>query len=193
MRAGFDGVYLDTPLAYEELDLTRVPGQTPGGLARAMVDLIVRISRYAKSQRPGFLIVPQNSPELRAYHAATPGRSTASAWKSCIFRATDKPCSESYCAENLTDARALRAAGKFVLAVDYATRPDNIRAACARYRQGRFRGLRHHARPRSRSAAPCPPPPPEPTTPTEPVTRRIPRGNSKCPRPSESSGWATSA
>jgi cysteinyl-tRNA synthetase, unknown class len=139
LRAGFDGVYLDTPLAYEELDLRLVPGQTRNGLARAMVDLIVRIAAYAKAQRPAFWVVPQNSPELRrfaGYTAAIDGIGM----EELFFLATDRPCTEDFCAENLADARALRDAGKLVLAVDYATRADNVRAACARYRTERFAG-----------------------------------------------------
>ena len=139
LRAGFDGVYLDTPLAYEQLDLTLVPGQTRDSLARAMVDLIVRISGYAKARRPGLLVVPQNSPELRrlpGYTAAIDGIGM----EELFYRATDDPCAASYCAENLGDTQALRTAGKFVLAVDYANRAGNVRAACGRYRQEGFAG-----------------------------------------------------
>jgi cysteinyl-tRNA synthetase len=138
-QAGFDGVYLDTPLAYEELDLKLVPGQTRDSLARAMVDLIVRISRYAKSSQPNLLVVPQNSPELRTL----PGYASAIdgiGMEELFFQATDQPCTGSHCAENLGDTRALRKAGKLVLAVDYATRTGNVRAACAGYRQEGFAG-----------------------------------------------------
>ena len=139
LRAGFDGVYLDTPLAYEELDLSMVPGQSRDSLARAMVDLIVRISQYAKARDPGFLIVPQNSPELRDY----PGYVSAIdgiGMEELFFQATDKPCTEDWCAENLDNTRALLKAGKFVLAVDYASKPKNIRTACQRYAQEHFAG-----------------------------------------------------
>ncbi|MFC4011074.1 endo alpha-1,4 polygalactosaminidase [Nonomuraea purpurea] len=134
IRAGFDGVYLDTPLAYEEIDLKRVPGETRAGLARKMSDLIVQISRYAKRARPGFLIVPQNSPELRlqrGYVEAIDGIGM----EELFFKATDKPCTEDWCRENLEHALALRRLGKAVLATDYARRPANIAAACARYRR----------------------------------------------------------
>ncbi|MEV6303587.1 endo alpha-1,4 polygalactosaminidase [Actinoplanes sp. NPDC051861] len=139
LRAGFDGVYLDTPLAYEQLDLSAAQGRDRDGLARAMTDLIVRISGYAKDRRPGFLIVPQNSPELRhqrGYTAAVDGIGM----EELFFEATDERCTADYCAENLAETRALRDAGKFVLAVDYATRPAPVRAACARYRAERFTG-----------------------------------------------------
>jgi cysteinyl-tRNA synthetase len=57
-----------------------------------------------------------------------------------FFQATDRPCTEDYCAENLANARALRDAGKIVLAVDYASRPRNVLAACRRYAAERFAG-----------------------------------------------------
>ena len=154
LAAGFDGAYLDTPLAYEEVELSLVPRQTRDGLARAMVDLLVRISRYAKSVRPDFLVVPQNSPELRSY----PGYVDAIdglGMEELFFQATDRPCTEDFCTENLENARAVRDAGKFVLAVDYATRPDNIRAACARYRSEGFAGY-VSVQELDRIATPCP-------------------------------------
>jgi len=139
LRTGFDGVYLDTPLAYEELDLSMVRGWTRDELARAMVKLIVRISRYAKARHPGFWIFPQNSPELRQY----PGYVSAIdgiGMEELFFRATDRRCVEDYCAENLANTRALRDEGKLVLAVDYASRPRSIRIACRRYAEEHFAG-----------------------------------------------------
>ena len=44
-----------------------------------------------------------------------------------FFLATDEPCTADWCAENLADTRALRDAGKFVLAVDYAARAGDVR------------------------------------------------------------------
>ena len=139
LNAGFDGVYLDTPLAYEELDLALVPGRTRANLARAMADLVIRMSRYAKQRDPGFLIFPQNSPELRT-QAGYVDAIDGIGMEELFFLATDQPCVEDYCAENLRNTRALRKAGKLVLAVDYADKPDNVRAACARYRDEGFAG-----------------------------------------------------
>ncbi|MFF4194401.1 endo alpha-1,4 polygalactosaminidase [Nonomuraea sp. NPDC001831] len=132
LRAGFDGVYLDTPLAYEEIDLKRVPGESRATLARKMSDLIVQISGYAKKVRPGFFVVPQNSPELRlqpGYVRAIDGIGM----EELFVKATDKPCVEDWCRENLAHALALRKLGKAVLATDYARRPAGIAAACAAY------------------------------------------------------------
>lgn len=139
LKAGFDGVYLDTPLAYEQIDLSLVPGQTRESLATSMVALIQRISRYAKGRRPTFRIVPQNSPELRRY----PGYTDAVdgiGMEELFYQATDKKCTEDFCGENLADTRALRDAGKFVLAVDYARDPAHVKDACQRYRTEHFAG-----------------------------------------------------
>ena len=138
LAAGYDGAYLDTPLAYEEIDLGLVPGRDRAGLARAMSELVGRISRYAKQRRPGFWIVPQNSPELRhqpGYLAAIDGIGM----EELFYLATDRPCVADFCAENLAETRALRAAGKLVLAVDYVTGPARVHA-CSRYRSEGFAG-----------------------------------------------------
>ncbi|TDB76722.1 glycoside hydrolase [Micromonospora sp. KC723] len=153
LRAGFDGVYLDTPLAYEEISLARTGGRGRARLAADMTALIVRISTYAKARRPGFLIVPQNSPELReqpGYTAAIDGIGM----EELFYLAMDEPCTRDWCAENLAHTRALRDAGKFVLAVDYAVRAEHVRAACRRYRAERFAGT-VTVRALDRLTAPC--------------------------------------
>jgi cysteinyl-tRNA synthetase len=139
LAAGFDGVYLDTPLAYEEIDLALTPGWTRDRLGRAMADLIIRMSQYAKARNPDFWIVPQNSPELRDYAGYTEAIDGIG-MEELFFQATDKPCVEEFCATNLDNARALRDAGKLVLAIDYASDDRNVRAACARYRSEGFAG-----------------------------------------------------
>ncbi|MGH3713326.1 MAG: endo alpha-1,4 polygalactosaminidase [Micromonosporaceae bacterium] len=139
IAAGFDGVYLDTPLAYEEIDLKLVSGETRETLGRKMVDLIVKISRYAKSAKPGFWIFPQNSPELARYSGYTRAIDGIG-MEELFFLATDEACTQDFCAENLAATRRLRDAGKLVLAVDYAERPGNRSTACRRYRQERFVG-----------------------------------------------------
>ncbi|WP_412539605.1 endo alpha-1,4 polygalactosaminidase [Longispora sp. K20-0274] len=133
-RAGFDGVYLDTPLAYEEIDLKTVQGESRESLGRKMADLIVRIAKYSP-----LLVFPQNSPELRKYSGYTEAIDGIG-MEELFFLATDKPCDESFCPENLGETRALRKAGKTVLAVDYATRPENVRKACASYAAEDFAG-----------------------------------------------------
>jgi cysteinyl-tRNA synthetase len=60
--------------------------------------------------------------------------------ESLFFLPADIPCTDPYCRTNLEAARALRKAGKAVLAIDYADKPQNITAACRRYQQERFIG-----------------------------------------------------
>nr|BFF23250.1 hypothetical protein GCM10025732_12150 [Glycomyces mayteni] len=134
--AGFDGVYLDVPNAYEEIDLDLVPGETRETLARKMADLVIAADEHAGD---GLAILPQNSPELAdqdGYLDAIDGIGIEELW----FLNADTPCDEDWCAENLANTRAVHDAGKLVLAVDYAADPANKAAACAHYAEEGFAG-----------------------------------------------------
>lgn len=139
LAAGFDGVYLDTPLAYEEIDLALLPGTGRAELGRRMVDLIMRISAYVKRVNPAFEVYPQNSPELRE-HSGYVDAIDGIGMEELFFRATDEPCTADFCAENLAATRKLKEAGKTVLAVDYATSVEHRAEACRRYREEGFEG-----------------------------------------------------
>jgi cysteinyl-tRNA synthetase, unknown class len=58
IEAGFDGVYLDRVDIYEMWLKDRPSAQAD------MATFVTKISAYAKSRRPGFLVVPQNGEEL---------------------------------------------------------------------------------------------------------------------------------
>ncbi|GAA1676725.1 endo alpha-1,4 polygalactosaminidase [Glycomyces endophyticus] len=134
--AGFDGVYLDVPNAYEEIDLALVPGETRETLARKMADLVIAVDEYTAG---GLAVLPQNSPELieqDGYLDAVDGIGIEELW----FLNADTPCDEDWCAENLANTRAIRDAGKLILAVDYAADPANKAAACAHYADEGFSG-----------------------------------------------------
>ncbi|NUQ89771.1 MAG: glycoside hydrolase [Glycomyces artemisiae] len=134
--AGFDGVYLDVPNAYEEIDLALVPGETRDTLARKMADLVIAADDYTAD---GLAILPQNSPELvdqDGYLDAIDGIGIEELW----FLNADTPCDEEWCAENLANTRAIHDAGKLILAVDYAADPANKAAACAHYAEEGFWG-----------------------------------------------------
>ena len=136
LAAGFNGAYLDMVVTYEEIS-TRTAGMDDEARAQAMVDLIAAISKYAKERDPAFKIVPQNAPELYTrpgYLDAIDGLGI----EELYFLATDEPCTADWCAENREAALAISAAGKLVLTVDYATRPDNIRAAYTHSRADGF-------------------------------------------------------
>ncbi|GAB3648142.1 endo alpha-1,4 polygalactosaminidase [Glycomyces tarimensis] len=139
LAAGFDGVYLDVPNAYEEIDLELVPGKDRERLALEMVELIVRAKDHLAARRPGFEVLPQNAPELRefpGYMEAIDGIGV----EELFFLATDEPCGRDWCAENLEHVRAIAEAGKRVLAVDYAVEEDHRAAACERYAEEGFTG-----------------------------------------------------
>ncbi|GLZ80708.1 hypothetical protein Afil01_55150 [Actinorhabdospora filicis] len=139
IASGFTGAYLDVPNAYEEIDLSLVPGETRESLGRKMAELIVKISKYAKEKKPGFRILPQNSPELREY----PGYLDAVdglGIEELFYLATDEKCEEDFCGENLDHVRALKAAWKIILAVDYADDPAHRSDACARAKAEGFAG-----------------------------------------------------
>lgn len=129
LAAGFDGIYMDTPLAYFEIDLALVPGETRETLARKMVDLIMRISQYAKGKKSDFWIFPQNSPELREYAGYTEAIDGIG-MEELFYLNADDPCNKEWCPENLKHTQALKKAGKMVLAVDYALQSANITDAC---------------------------------------------------------------
>ena len=139
LNAGFDGAYLDVPNAYEEIDLSLVPAETRDTLGAKMAQLIVRASAYAKARRAGFQIVPQNSPELQRFPGYTRAIDGLGV-EELFYLATDENCIEDFCGENLDSVRALHRAGKFILAVDYATRPGNVAQACARDAAEEFYG-----------------------------------------------------
>lgn len=127
LEAGFDGAYLDMIVTYEEIPADAA-GTDRADLAQKMVDLIARLSAYAKARNPEFKVVPQNAPELRTvpgYLGAVDGLGM----EELYFLATDRACTQSWCLENRNNAAAIRAAGKLVLTVDYATIAANTDSA----------------------------------------------------------------
>jgi cysteinyl-tRNA synthetase len=61
IEAGFDGVYLDRVDAYYEWKGERSTAEED------MVELVTRLSAYARARKPGFLVVAQNGEELLAH------------------------------------------------------------------------------------------------------------------------------
>lgn len=58
IAAGFDGVFLDRVDAFSGVTDERVEGKAD------MVRFVTALAKYARSQKPGFVIVPQNAEEL---------------------------------------------------------------------------------------------------------------------------------
>lgn len=128
--AGFDGAYLDLITAYEEIPNTGLESEER---AERMVDLIAKISKYAKSKQPDFKVVAQNCPELYTWSSWDPKPNQVYldaidgiAIESVFFLAHDKPAKMGWCQENRQNAIAIRATGKLALGVDYAKKPASI-------------------------------------------------------------------
>ncbi|MHA1204703.1 MAG: MJ1477/TM1410 family putative glycoside hydrolase [Candidatus Heimdallarchaeaceae archaeon] len=58
IAAGFDGCYLDIIDAFEYYENERPTAK------EEMIDFVISISKYAKSKKPGFLVIPQNGEVL---------------------------------------------------------------------------------------------------------------------------------
>ena len=143
LDAGFDGVYLDMVTTYEEIPRS---GLSSEQRAHRMVDLIARISSYAKTNakkaNSQFKIVPQNCPELYTWSYWEPRVNTkyidaidGLALESVFYMAHDKPAQKSWNKENRVNALEIKKAGKLVLGVDYAKLPRSIADAYKKQRE----------------------------------------------------------
>ena len=142
VKAGFDGAYLDMITTYEEIKSKEFSSEER---AEKMVDLIERVSKYAKKQNPDFKIVPQNAPELYTWTPweAKPNQKYINAvdgvaLESVFYIAHDKPANKGWCKENRQNALAIKKAGKLLLGVDYAKKASSIKDAYAKQRQAGF-------------------------------------------------------
>jgi cysteinyl-tRNA synthetase len=121
IRAGFDGVWLDRVDVYSYWREERWQG------AAEMVDLVMRMAAWARGEKPGFLVLPQNGEELLAspiYRAAIDGIGK----EDMLYgdRGNDRPNAPERVARAERNFAAARAEGLPVLAVEYARRTDNI-------------------------------------------------------------------
>ena len=138
LKAGFDGAYLDMVTTYAEIPKSDMKVEER---ARLMVNLIAHISRYAKERNPFFKIVPQNCPELYTRFAWNPASNTKCldaidglGIESVFYIAHDKPADKAWCKENRDNALAIKKAGKLILGVDYAKKPESIADAYKKQR-----------------------------------------------------------
>ena len=132
--AGFDGVYLDIIDAYEFYEDRGVDDAS-----ERMIEFVSDLAAYAREQKPGFLIVPQNAPELGAnpaYLEIVDGIGMES-----VYFGYDEPgvATEPSTTTDLElQLRRFTDAGKFVLAVDYVDTPSGVASA---YRRARLQGF----------------------------------------------------
>lgn len=120
--AGWDGAYLDIVDGFEfwvdrgEFDLEE-------GMRR-MAAFVARVAAFARARRPEFLIVPQNAPGL-AVRPDVLSTIDALAIEDTFYDG-DQAQPAATTREVLAHVRAVRAAGKPVLAVDYCRAPGRV-------------------------------------------------------------------
>ena len=114
LAQGFDGVYMDIVDGFEYYE---EKGDEEAG--QKMVDFIGALSDYAKAKNPSFLIVPQNGEALADYSGYLE-KVDGIGREDVLYNGNNKhPREETdYADEFLAD---FRAAGKFVLEVEYPT------------------------------------------------------------------------
>ena len=118
LAQGFDGVYLDIVDGYEFWEKERPSA------AQDMINFVEQIATYARTKHPDFLIFPQNASSLvtnAGYLATISGIGTEDTW----FNG-DKRQKQAGTAEVTGFLDLVRAAGKPVLAIDYARKQANI-------------------------------------------------------------------
>lgn len=124
IAAGFDGVYLDRIDIYYFWRNERWQG------GAEMVDLVVRLSQWAKARKPGFLIMPQNGEELLVddrFRAAIDGIGKEDMVMGDYGNdAWNHPERIARAERNFAPALA---DGLPVFGVEYARKPDNIAEA----------------------------------------------------------------
>ena len=130
VSAGYDGALLDRVDAYAEWEPV-----VPDAAAR-MVDLVEAIAKDARSQRPGFLLVPQNAEPLLQeprYRRTIDGLNKESLLTG--LRGPNRFNTSADVAWSLGYIEQAREAGLKLLATEYASDPAVVRKATKRLRE----------------------------------------------------------
>jgi cysteinyl-tRNA synthetase, unknown class len=133
IAAGFDGVYLDIIDAFEYWKDDKGERDTAD---QDMIAFVQMISQYARAQRPGFMIIPQNGEALLAdagYRAAISAQA-----KEDVFYGGDgdgKPNKSADVSDVLDNLKYARDAGIPILAIEYLDDTKKITDAKDRLEQ----------------------------------------------------------
>ncbi len=129
IAAGYDGVYLDIIDGYEYWQDLGVSDAD-----KYMVSFVKNISAYAKNRQPGFLIIPQNSPELtHRYMDDIDGLGKEDTW----YHEDNTPVDIRDTNKDLQALDKVIADGKFVLVIDYVSTKE---VQCLFIKHARERG-----------------------------------------------------
>jgi cysteinyl-tRNA synthetase len=121
IKAGFDGVFLDT------IDTYAYYGGPNSKAAADMVAFVAKISQYAKAINPDFKVIAQNSEPLlksAAYLSAIDGVS-----KESLFYNAGKPNAQQDIDWSLSYLKPAYEAGKAIFNIEYVTGQSAINAA----------------------------------------------------------------
>ncbi len=124
---GYDGVYLDIVDGFE---FWEERGQAD---ARSrMIDWVRTIASHARSQRPSFLVVPQNAEALAREPAYLP--LVDAIGREDLYYEGDRPQRREDVAEVEADLARFQKAGKPVFLIEYGKKPKTVRAVTDRAR-----------------------------------------------------------
>jgi cysteinyl-tRNA synthetase len=136
LASGFDGVFLDVVDAFEFWGPGGASGLGRESAARDMAALVAALAAYARAQRPGFLVVPQNGEALLpvpGYLAAIDGIAVED-----LYFDGEAPVAREETTRRVALLAPARAAGKAVLVTDYTRDPARVRDLCQRARAAGF-------------------------------------------------------
>ncbi len=129
LALGFDGVYLDRVDAYWYYE-----EQGRETAAREIADFVIDLAEYARQQRPGFGVFPQNAEELGTsfpdYLQMVTGIGVEDLYYG--YPRDHEPSPADWTAEREVILDQWVAAGKLVLTIDYTRVPEQIDDAYAR-------------------------------------------------------------
>jgi cysteinyl-tRNA synthetase len=143
---GFDGVYLDWILGYEEPAVVAAAERDGVDPARAMAELVRELRRYARRLRPGFLVVASNGaglvdrvPEFVGWvdgisqESLSFGGRAGAEWDDPGAGDVATPATGDWSTQTLAASLSrVRARGVPVFTLDYAVSEANARAAIER-------------------------------------------------------------
>lgn len=113
--AGYDGVYLDIIDAYFYYEQ-----KGRSSARKEMEDFVTEIARRGRERKPGFVVIPQNSPELvedNEYLSVIDGLG-----KEDTFFYDNRKIKNKTLRKDLRLLKKITDEGKFVLAIDYPTK-----------------------------------------------------------------------
>ena len=134
LAAGFDGAYLDIIDAYEFFQGPEKTSAPRASAPKDMAAFVAAIAAYARASDPGFLIFPQNAPQLAGlvpeYLATVDGIGQEDIYFG--YEADNEATAAGVTFELERYLDVFKDAGKLVLTVDYASKPENVDQAYSR-------------------------------------------------------------